>query len=401
MTQFLNGHTESSRTIDRFVVVDVETTGVYNNDRIVEVAAVSVDLSGKIVDEWDTLVDPKRDVGPSWLHGVTATMVTNAPTFDEVGGALAARLDGAILVGHNLPFDTRFITNEYQRVGGDASPGSGVDTMKLMGGRLSDLCSRLGVEIDEQHRALCDARATAKVLVKCFDHVDVSSVAPSRVIHQLPTKPRTLRREAMRPPDPSEIKPPFLGYLGTKLKHESADGRTLAYLELLDWALADLVLDPDERQQLRFLAHALGLEDAHIVGIHEGYMTELASAAMRDGVITDEEVDQLQRASIALDVPWELPEWHLSLAPSAAVPDLTSATTVCFTGDAGVTRAELEDLARRIGLKPIGNVTKKCSLLVAVDPHSRSGKAAKARQYGTPIMAVSDFLADAQERLGD
>jgi hypothetical protein len=50
---------------DRFVVVDVETTGVLNSDRIVEVAAVTLSPNGQVVDEWDTLVNPGRDVGPT------------------------------------------------------------------------------------------------------------------------------------------------------------------------------------------------------------------------------------------------------------------------------------------------------------------------------------------------
>ena len=83
---------------DRFAVVDVETTGVYNSDRIVEVAVVTISPNGRVVDEWDTLVNPLRDVGPTHIHGITASMVTAAPTFDEVSGALAERLNGAVLV---------------------------------------------------------------------------------------------------------------------------------------------------------------------------------------------------------------------------------------------------------------------------------------------------------------
>lgn len=60
---------------DRFVVVDVETTGVYDTDKIVEVAAVTVSPNGRIVDEWDTLVNPERDVGPTHIHRVSAAMV--------------------------------------------------------------------------------------------------------------------------------------------------------------------------------------------------------------------------------------------------------------------------------------------------------------------------------------
>lgn len=68
---------------DRMVVVDVKTTGLYDADRIVEVAAVTLNPRGRVVDEWDTLVNPERDVGPTHLHGVSATMVSAAPTFER------------------------------------------------------------------------------------------------------------------------------------------------------------------------------------------------------------------------------------------------------------------------------------------------------------------------------
>lgn len=132
---------------DRFVVVDVETTGFYNSDRVVEVAAVTVDPSGAIVDEWDTLVDPQRDVGPTHVHGLTASAVSCAPTFGEVAAALADRLYGAVVVAHNRSFDRRMLSNEYERRGASFLPGDGVCTMRVGGGKLVDVCRHHGVEV--------------------------------------------------------------------------------------------------------------------------------------------------------------------------------------------------------------------------------------------------------------
>ncbi|WP_417851426.1 exonuclease domain-containing protein [Thalassoglobus sp.] len=58
-------------------VIDVETTGVGNKDRIVEVAVVVLNENLKIIDEYDTLVDPLRDVGPVDIHGFSPSMLTN------------------------------------------------------------------------------------------------------------------------------------------------------------------------------------------------------------------------------------------------------------------------------------------------------------------------------------
>jgi DNA polymerase III epsilon subunit-like protein len=79
----------------RFAVVDVETTGLYNSDRVVEVAVVTITADGRVVDEWDTLINPQRDVGPTHIHRITPSMVSAAPTFEEIAVALARRLDGA------------------------------------------------------------------------------------------------------------------------------------------------------------------------------------------------------------------------------------------------------------------------------------------------------------------
>lgn len=38
-----------------------------------------------------------------------------------------------------------------------------------------------------------------------------------------------------------------------------------------------------------------------------------------------------------------------------------------------------------------GGVTKSTRLLVAADPDSKSGKAAKARQYGIPVVGEATF----------
>lgn len=69
---------------DRFAVVDVENTGLYNSDRLVELAVVTLDDSGRTIDEWDTLINPQRDVGPVHIHGITASMVSAAPLFAEI-----------------------------------------------------------------------------------------------------------------------------------------------------------------------------------------------------------------------------------------------------------------------------------------------------------------------------
>ena len=87
-------------------------------------------------------------------------MVEAAPTFADVAAALTRRLHGSILVAHNLPFDTRMLTYEFDRLGVTFSVGSGLCTFRATGEKLVAACQRFGIPLNMQHRALADARAT-------------------------------------------------------------------------------------------------------------------------------------------------------------------------------------------------------------------------------------------------
>ena len=81
-----------------FAVVDIETTGFSPlvGDRIIELGIVRVDGDGSTVDEYVTLVNPLRDIGPTHVHGITQEDVEHAPLFTEVVGDVLARLAGVI-----------------------------------------------------------------------------------------------------------------------------------------------------------------------------------------------------------------------------------------------------------------------------------------------------------------
>ena len=102
------------------VVIDCETTGLGSNDRIIEIAVLTLDpRTWEPTDEYETLINPERDVGPVGIHGITASMVEAAPTFPEIITTLAHRLHGAILIAHNLSFDARMLGYEFKRLGVD------------------------------------------------------------------------------------------------------------------------------------------------------------------------------------------------------------------------------------------------------------------------------------------
>ncbi len=164
----------SSGAVSRagFAVLDLETTGLSprRGARAIEIGLVLVDASGTVEERWETLIDPGCGPGPTHIHGVTEDMLVGAPTFTEVAGDLASRLERRTVVAHNADFDIGFLDAEFARVGLDWERRP-LCTMRLARKRgyypanLAYLCGALGIVNHGAHRALGDAAATAELLV--------------------------------------------------------------------------------------------------------------------------------------------------------------------------------------------------------------------------------------------
>ncbi len=157
----------------KFAVFDVETTGVSASysDRMVEIAVVLMSADGQIEAEYDTLLNPNRSTGPSWVHGISDEMVVDAPIFADIAGNLVDLFKDRILVGHNITFDLRFLGAEFARIdqGLPIVPTACTLQMARKIGmpkphKLTDCCRYYGVSLEHAHCALDDTRATAQVL---------------------------------------------------------------------------------------------------------------------------------------------------------------------------------------------------------------------------------------------
>ena len=378
---------------DRIAVIDVETTGLYTKDRVVEIAIVTLDRNGVVIDEFDTLVNPARDVGPTWIHRITPSMLHGAPTFSDVAGHVAARIHGAVCVGHNLRFDSRMIGAEMQRVGVDVDWGVGLDTLSVTGCKLGQACTDHGVTLDDAHRALADARATASLLVAVADLFG----RPGAAARAHPIEAGPIRLHTRDGHSNADAPRPYLAQLAAGL-HVALD--IAPYSALLDTALADLKLTPQEKDELHTGATELGLTAQQIQRAHRTFLDGLVEAALADGQVTDEEIDQLCRAAALLNLDLDVVLQHTDAYRTAKdTVVLTAGLCVCFTGSAvdrtgqEIGRSDLELLAVQHGLVAKDAVTAKgCDLLVAADTSTRSGKADQARRFGLPIASLRDFL---------
>lgn len=153
-----------------YAVVDVETTGLARDDRIISAAVYRLDARGEVEDHWYTMVNPERDPGPVWIHGLTSEMLEGAPLFRDVAEEFAARLDGRVLVAHNAIFDWSMIAREYARADREAPVRHRLCTIALSkelglplpNHKLESLAAHFGVVQQRAHHALDDARVLAE-----------------------------------------------------------------------------------------------------------------------------------------------------------------------------------------------------------------------------------------------
>lgn len=166
-----------------FVVVDTETTGGRAaSDRLIEIAAVRVE-DGKIVDRFQRLVNPECTVPRriSWLTGITTPMLFNQPVAADVLPAFLSFLGGGVFVAHNLSFDLRFVNEEQARAGLPPLRNETLCTLRLARRLLPGLRSKglaslvdfFGIRMKRHHRALDDAEATAEVLIRFLDQLQL------------------------------------------------------------------------------------------------------------------------------------------------------------------------------------------------------------------------------------
>lgn len=152
-----------------YVVIDLETTGLDCRwDRIIEVGAVKISQE-VICGEYSTLINPCREIPPeiTELTGITPDMVVDRPTWEETAPALEGFSgNSCIFVAHNAVFDRSFLPSRF-------AEANWLDTLELSkillpgapGYSLTNLCRNLEIEENRSHRALDDARATARLFL--------------------------------------------------------------------------------------------------------------------------------------------------------------------------------------------------------------------------------------------
>lgn len=155
-----------------FSIIDIETTGgSAKRDKITEIAVYVYD-GEKIVDEYQTLINPERSIPYfiSSLTGINDEMVENAPKFYEVAKEIIEITKDTVFIAHNVGFDYNFIREEFKSLGFDFKMKKLCTVQlsrKILPGMnsysLGNICKELNIEIKGRHRAAGDALATVKL----------------------------------------------------------------------------------------------------------------------------------------------------------------------------------------------------------------------------------------------
>ena len=191
-----------------FVVFDIETTGFSPvKNKIIEIGAVRVE-NGVITDRMDEFVDPEVPIPfeIERLTGINDAMVMGAETIGPVLGRFLEFCRGAVLVAHNASFDVGFISHNASVLGYEFHP-TVMDTVALARVLLPNLnrykldtvAKALNVSLENHHRAVDDAEATAGIFLKfvemlkkqhgmeTLDDLNVFNQAEDSAIMKMPT----------------------------------------------------------------------------------------------------------------------------------------------------------------------------------------------------------------------
>lgn len=163
---------------DGWVVVDVETSGFRpGHARVLSVAALALDAQGKVEQSVVSLLNPGVDPGPTHVHGITAEMLEDQPTFAEIVGDLAGLMHGRTLVAHNAAFDYSFLVTEAELAGAVLPVDTVMCTVELARRldlglenlRLETLARHWDIAQTRAHDAFDDALVLSRVLAPALE----------------------------------------------------------------------------------------------------------------------------------------------------------------------------------------------------------------------------------------
>ena len=384
-----------------YAILDLETTGLHRNDRVVEIAVVHAGETGAVTGMWHTLVNPERDLGPVHIHGIRAGDARRAPLFGDIAGTIADKLDGRIPVAHNIGFDSSMLGNEFARLGLDAPNLAeyGVCTMawasEFLGPKVRSLrhcCEVAGIGNDRPHEALSDALATTQLLAH---YLADCGQAPAPWVELRSTardmewlKLESTAHEAHRGAGSAPVD--LLSLLPNQRTTEPDTRALRRYMNALDRALVDHELSTSQAEELVSLATQEGISVQYAADWHAKYL-HIRANHEKAVHAQSEMYPRLTALATALGLDSNGLD-NLLHTPPPALPFKFAPFTLqrnditVLTGSFDAGKDHWAQVFSGAGLAVADYVTKQTALVVAADPDTMSHKARTARRYGIPVV---------------
>ena len=153
------------------VSLDLETTGLSpGKDKIIEIGAVKTDSNGNQIEEFNSLVNPGILISDfiENLTGISNDDVLSSLKFADIVDEFQSFLDDSIIIGHNIEFDLRFLSEEGLKLNNkfvDTWRFSQIMLPDLLDLSLGSICNYLDINQQNAHRALSDAKFTLEVFL--------------------------------------------------------------------------------------------------------------------------------------------------------------------------------------------------------------------------------------------
>lgn len=175
-----------------FCVIDLETTGGNpETEKIIEIGMVKVE-NRKVTEERSFLINPDKEI-PDFvqkLTGIKKADVEHSPRIEEVIDEITQFIGTSILVAHNTSFDIPFLNGVLKKLKKPLLENKVICTNimtkymipDIMSSNLNYMSQIFGIPHSQAHRAIEDARATGRLLLKYMEIFEAKNI---RKVNQL------------------------------------------------------------------------------------------------------------------------------------------------------------------------------------------------------------------------